>query len=368
MPAPLDAIVKAIEAIAPLRFAEPWDNVGLIVAPARPRRVDRALLCIDMTAEVVAEAARKHARLVVAYHPPLFHAVKRLDGEQPAARALAHGIAVYSPHTALDAAPGGVNDWLADGLGRGERAAIDLRAEQSDAEQCKLVVFTPHDAADRLRAALAEAGAGQIGGYAQCSYNLAGFGTFRGGRTTHPAVGRRGRLEHADELRIEMVCPRRALPAIARAIAAHHPYEEPAWDLYTLQPKPTDRIGQGRRVTLSEPVTLAMLVARIKRQLGLKHVRVADAAGRRHVRTIALCAGAGGSVLTGQEADVYWTGEMRHHDVLAARQRGTSVVLCDHTNTERPYLKVLRTRLREMLGDAVAFDLSTRDREPLAIT
>jgi len=358
-------IIETLATVAPSRYAEEWDNVGLIVDPPRDRHIDRVLLCIDMTLDVVAEAVSRKAQMVVAYHPPLFKPTRRLDADAPAVRALAAGIAVYSPHTALDAAPGGVNDWLADGLGEGQREAIRAIAEQRAGEQCKVVVFTPADEVDALRAAMSDAGAGVVGDYTQCSFNLPGFGTFKGGESTNPTVGRRGRLETADEVRLEMVCPRKAVPAIARAIEANHSYEEPAWELYALEPKTDDRIGQGRRVTLDKAVPLNTLTQRIKAHLGLDHVRVAEA-NKRKVKTIALCAGAGGSVVGGQNADVYFTGEMRHHDVLAANARGISVILCDHTNTERPYLKVLRQRLQAQVK-GVKFELSRQDREPLRV-
>jgi dinuclear metal center YbgI/SA1388 family protein len=365
MPATCQQIVDAMEQIAPARFAESWDNVGLIVRPPREKRISTAVLCIDMTLAVVDEALGKKAEMVIAYHPPLFNPIKRLDPDQPAVRAMAEGLAVYSPHTALDAAPGGVNDWLADGLGKGKRAAISAVADPAERDQCKVVVFTPADCVDRLRSAMADAGAGVIGDYTQCSFNLSGFGTFTGGESTNPTVGRRGRMERAEEIRLEMVCPRSVVPSIARAINQHHPYEEPAWELYPLEPKTDDSIGQGRLVTLDQPVALSTLVKRIKQHLGLDHVRVAEAA-KQKVRTIALCAGAGGSVIGGQDADVYFTGEMRHHDVLAANARGISVVLCDHTNTERPYLKVLARRLRQSVAGA-KFILARADREPLRV-
>ena len=354
-----------MEQIAPSRLAESWDNVGLIVRPLREKRISTAVLCIDMTLAVVDEARRKKAQMVIAYHPPLFNAIKRLSTTQPAVRALAEGLAVYSPHTALDAAPGGVNDWLADGVGKGDRVAISAAADPADRDQCKVVVFAPSDGVDRLRSAMADAGAGVIGDYTQCSFNLAGFGTFKGSESSNPTVGRRGRLERADEIRLEMVCPRKAVPSIARVIQQHHPYEEPAWELYALEAKTDDSIGQGRLVTLDQPVALSTLVKRIKQHLGLDHIRVAEAS-KRKVRTIALCAGAGGSVVGGQAADVYFTGEMRHHDVLAANANGTSVVLCDHTNTERPYLKVLARRLRQSVA-GTKFILSRADREPLRV-
>ncbi|MEM7201120.1 MAG: Nif3-like dinuclear metal center hexameric protein [Planctomycetota bacterium] len=259
----LPQVVAALQDLAPLEWAEEWDNVGLLLEPFGRRSVRRVLLTIDLTSAVVAEARDSKAELVVAYHPPIFAPLRRLTqaaaGERNVLACVAAKIAVYSPHTALDAAPGGVNDWLADGLGAGAREGLLPRGDE-------------------------DSGA-----------------------------------------------------------------------------------AQGRRVTLARPVRLGALVRRIKQHLGLSSVRVAKSA--RHddgepVRDVALCAGAGGSVIGGVPADVHWTGEMRHHDVLAALERGTSVVLCEHTNTERGYLPRLRERLRERLG-GVDVALAKADAEPL---
>ena len=175
-------------------------------------------------------------------------------------------------------------------------------------------------------------------------------------------------MERADEVRMETVCGAGALPAVAAAIQRVHPYEEPAWDVYPLAAKPTANTGQGRLVTLRRAVSVKTLVDRVKKHLKLGHVRLAKPAGRSgSIKTIALCAGAGGSVIANVEADAYLTGEMRHHDTLAAAATGTAVILCDHTNTERGYLPVLKRRLAGALDNAVEVTVSRRDREPLEI-
>lgn len=381
MNATLQTIVHALQSIAPLRFAEPWDNTGLLfapgskTAPGTARPVRRILLTIDLTDAVMAEALTQQTDLIVAYHPPIFEAVKRIGELKPAVvRAIENGIALYSPHTALDAAPGGINDWLADGLGIGERESLRPSVALLESEQCKIVVFVPVDHVDRLRNALAEVGAGGMGDYHHCSFNIEGIGTFWGSEATHPAVGRKGRLERVPEIRLEMIASPAMLPAVAKVINREHPYEEPAWEAYMLQQRPMTGesgtgAGQGRLVTLNKPVSLNMLVNRVKKHLRLKHVRVAQTGGRASamVRTVALCAGAGGGVLKGVAADVYLTGEMRHHDVLDATAGGTSVMLCDHTHTERGYLPLLKRRLSKLIDKSVTIAVSRADREPLRI-
>lgn len=270
VPAPLSDVLATLQRLAPLSFAEPWDNVGLLLEPVPVEQappVACALLTIDLSDEVLSEAETLGATLVIAYHPPIFQGLKRLRSsvaaERVVLRCAARGIFVFSPHTALDAAPGGVNDWLLDALGPGERAPC---------------------------------------------------------------------LPHTSDA----------------------------------------RFGQGRSVRLAMPLTLATAVGRIKRHLGLQHLRVAAAAGHadgtRSIQSVAVCAGAGGSVFEKLSGfDLYLTGEMRHHDVRARVEEGASVVLSEHTHTERGYLHVLCDWLRAGTGGAVAFHVSRRDRDPLSI-
>ncbi len=377
----LGHVVELLESIAPARFAEDWDNVGLLLDPEvsadpaarRAAPVGRALLTIDLTEAVMQEALDERVELVVAYHPPIFRGLKRITADLAQSRvllaAVRAGIAIYSPHTALDAAPGGVNDWLAEALGEGDSTPITPSFE---GDELKLVVFVPEENVEALRNALAdEAGAGWIGNYSHCSYNLGGQGTFLGHEGTSPAIGKSGQLETVDEIRVEMVCTRRQLPRAAQVIHRVHPYEEPAWDVYALGQKPRPGSGMGRLVTLREPAKLDALVARIKTHLGLARVRVAAVPEHESgapIAKAAVCAGAGGSLfekLRGPE--LLLTGEMRHHDVLARVASGTSVVLCDHTNTERGYLPTLARRLEELAGGQLAAVVSKRDRDPLEI-
>lgn len=375
MSIPLSVLLEKLESLAPLRYAEEWDNVGLLIDP-RSRGADldvrRMLLCIDATHAVVEEAINARVGCLLSYHPPLFRAQKRFANiEAPLLFAAArHGFAVYSPHTALDAVPLGINDWLVEGLGAGSSQALVPHPELDPNATFKLVVFVPRDQADRLRDVLAEAGAGRIGAYSHCSFNISGEGTFFGLEGSDPVVGHAGRLEHVDEQRLEMVCPKRALPAISRAIAQHHPYEEPAWELYPLAAKPDDRAGAGRLLALDAPVSAPELINRVKAHLGLEQLRVAlsseHLAGER-IQHVAVCAGSGRGVFEkARDADAYVTGELGHHDVLALLARGKSVILAEHSHTERGYLPRLKERLAALTEGKIEILIAESDREPLA--
>lgn len=377
MTLPLNRLLAALERLAPLDLAESWDNVGLLVDP-RERGVeldvDQVLLAIDATPEVVAEAVSRRAQCLVAYHPPLFEKKRRYQrATDPVLfAAAAANCAVYSPHTALDSVPGGINDWLSGCLGASAAEISPLTASRrKDPGQLKLVVFVPETHADALRDALSQAGAGIIGAYSKCSFGLRGEGTFVGDDSSSPAVGEKGRFERAPELRMEMVCPERALPAVTRALARVHPYEEPAWDLYTLADKPVPGAGVGRRVEFQEPRRLAELLGALKENLELPTLRLAESpshAAGVPIRTVSVAAGSGSGVFAGSPpSDLYLTGEMRHHDLLALLARGSSVVLCEHSSSERGYLPRLRARLLAETDGAVSVTLAEDDREPLRV-
>jgi dinuclear metal center YbgI/SA1388 family protein len=378
----LREVTALVEEIAPLEYAESWDNVGLLLEPLADRQrpdqapsVRRVMLLVDLTRAVLEEAIERDVDFIVAYHPPIFEPLKRLRASSPKERlvtvAARAGLAIHSPHTALDAAPGGVNDWLADAFGKGARAPlVGARRVEANASY-KLVVFVPPEHTEALRSALATAGAGVIGNYTECSYELRGEGTFVGGDGANPVVGERGRLERVTETRLEMVCSEEALGAVATALRRVHPYEEPAWDIYPLAPKPRLGIGAGRSVTLDEPAPVGTLVERIKAHLGRKTVRVAIAerhASGEPIESVAVCAGSGRGLLArATQSDLYLTGELGHHDVLFALSRGASVVLAEHSSSERGYLAVLADRLKQRAKGDIEVLVSEADRDPVEL-
>lgn len=361
----LNDLLAVLEDYAPTRYAESWDNVGLLVGDAA-QEVSRVLLTIDYTPAVAQEAARDRCEAVISYHPPIFDGLKRISGASLIYDAIRRGIAIYSPHTALDVADGGTNDMLADALGLDEVRPLRLIAPTPS--EYKLVTFVPAESAEKMASALFAAGAGRIGDYSCCSFRTPGTGTFFGQTgLTNPAVGQAGQLERVEELRVETVVPIGRVDAVIRALRASHPYEEPAFDLVQLAAHPQSR-GQGRIGTFAATVERSAVIERIKQQLELDHLLVAGPADGT-ITSAACCAGACGDLLTdalSQGAELYLTGELRHHDALRAAGRGMTVVCTLHSNSERAVLKRVAAHLAEYLPQ-LNIQISRADRDPFTI-
>lgn len=386
-------LVAALDRIAPFRFAEPWDKVGLLLGAPADTLGGPILLTIDLTESVLDEAiglgggGAGGAGAIVAYHPPIFEPLARLTDRSAAERIILRaaraGLAMLSPHTALDAVPGGVCDWLCEGLSttspdgkiHGDcRALVPLAQHHHpltphpSTHEVKIVTFVPATHLDTVRNALATAGAGIIGHYRVCSFSTPGTGTFLGDPGTNPAVGESGTLQAIAEVRLEMVCSHAALPLALQTLRRFHPYEEPAIDVVPLVPQPVRNVGAGRRLSLDRPATVPELAARLRAFLH-SPVRYADAAHGAPVKVVGVCAGSGGELadkLRPEGCEVFVTGELSHHKTLALVNAGVSVILGEHTGTERGYLPRLADKLVAALP-GVDVVVSKADRDPLTL-
>jgi dinuclear metal center YbgI/SA1388 family protein len=366
-------VEAALDRLSPFRLAESWDNVGVLVATSR-KSLDRILLTIDLTEAVLDEAIAKRADGIVAYHPPVFSPLKRLADrdrvERLVRRAVAEDLWIASPHTALDAAPNGLNDWLAGFAGKGRVEPLRRASIARSSEAFKIVTFAPKPSVDAIRSAMSQAGAGRIGDYSECAFESDGTGTFFGGASTQPAVGSRGRLERVEESRLEMVCGAASLAAAIESLRASHPYEEPPIEVYALQPQPQVDAGAGRVMHLAKPTDLASLAKSFCRGLKLSRIDVAEAkhgGAKQRVARIGVCAGSGGDLLDAaieQGCDAFLTGELSHHRVLDAVSRGLSILLVGHTESERGYLPTLAKRLKQACPGLETI-VSKVDRPPL---
>jgi dinuclear metal center YbgI/SA1388 family protein len=347
-------LVDHLQTFAPLALAETWDNVGLLLGdPDQPAA--KVLTCLTVTPAVVAEAVEQRVGLIVSHHPILFKSTQRITTETPEGRMLwdlsRAGVAVYSPHTAYDNCRGGINDQLAESIG-----LQDIRplVRRTGPNQVKIVVFVPEPDLAAVSQALFDAGAGVIGQYRECSFRLAGTGTFFGGDSTNPTVGQRGRREEAPEYRLEVICSQDLVGRAVAAMRKAHSYEEPAFDLYPLQSLPADA-GAGRLGVLPTPLSPSDLARCVAKVLGVPSLVLTGARDRAAVRTLAIVCGAGGSLLGDAlhaSADAFLTGELRFHDELAAQHAGLAALVAGHYLTERPGVEHLATLLTKAFPDA----------------
>lgn len=335
-------IVQLVDRFAPPSLAMEGDPVGLQIGN-RNHQVERIMVALDAYPDVIHEALTSGVDLLVTHHALMYRPLKRIDTStargQALAVALAHDLAVYTAHTNLDITDGGVNDVLADLLGLRDVTILDL---QSNEPLRKLVVFVPVEAHEHVMQAICDAGAGHIGRYSHCTFNVGGMGTFLPHLGTSPTVGVVGRLERTEEVRMETIVPVSCMAQVVAAMQKAHPYEEAAYDIYPLDlwGKP---FGIGRVGNLPERLPLTAFAEGVKQRLGLAHVRFGGSPTAL-VQRVAVLGGAGGKwVQKALEmgADVMVTSDVDHHTVAEASQDGLAVVDATHAALERPALHAL---------------------------
>lgn len=367
-------VVDFLDRFAPRDLAADWDNVGLLLGE-RSAAVERIMTCLTVTPESAAEAVEGRADLIVTHHPIFFRGVKRLSGDTPEGRMVLGlvraGVAVYSPHTAFDNTHGGINELLASRLGlmdvvplRRAAARGVGQAFQPDTSM-KVVVFVPENDLNRVADAMFAAGAGHIGEYHECSFRLAGIGTFFGSDAANPAIGQKGRREEVQEWRLEAVCPAGRVEAVVAALRRAHSYEEPAFDIYPLHAPPSGR-GEGRLGSLPRAKPLGEWAAAVKAALQTGPVQIIGDL-QCLVQRVAIACGAGGEMLADAvraRAEVLLSGEMRFHDYLHARAHGLALVLPGHYASERCGIEDLAERLRGQFPQLHVW-ASSRETDPV---
>ncbi|MBU0763857.1 MAG: Nif3-like dinuclear metal center hexameric protein [Bacteroidetes bacterium] len=314
-------IIKALEEFAHPSIQESYDNAGLLVGDPY-REVQSALLTIDVIPEVIEEAIRGNHGIIISHHPLVFSGLKRLTGrnwvERTVIQAVKNDIAIYASHTNMDAVTGGVNSRICQKLGL--RQCMIL-APMKDV-LCKLVTFIPPDYAEKVRDAVFSAGAGKIGAYDKCSFNTTGQGTFRASDKAKPFTGKKGELHYEEEIRFETVFPRCQQNNILRALLNAHPYEEVAYDIYSLD-NSFGLAGAGMIGTLSRETDEFAFLKKVKRIFGSGIIRHTKPTGRK-VKKIAVCGGSGSSLLgtaISAGADVFVTADFKYHQFFDADNR-----------------------------------------------
>lgn len=359
-------VAAAIEEISPLGLAQDWDNVGLLIGD-RHKSVRNVLLTIDTTRDVVAEAKELKTDLIISYHPVIWDGLKKITTEGSSSTVyelIRSGIAVFSLHTALDAAVGGVNDGLAEIVGIEDAEPIGDYVVNPAGDNYKLVVFVPVASLADVSNAVFAAGAGAIGNYSHCGFGTDGTGTFLPLKGAKPAIGRKGTLEKVSEVRFETIVPAGKLDVVVTAMKEAHPYETPAFDVFKLH-STEPRFGLGRIGELAQPLRIAKIIERIKKATGAKAVGLIGD-DKRLVKRAAVCAGTCGPILNSviaAKADLYLTGELKHHQALAAQEAGLTCICLSHTVSERFILKRIAGQLRKRLK-GIKIKISKKDADP----
>ena len=364
-------VVAALDAAYPPRLAAEWDSVGLVCGDPADE-VRRVLVAVDATSAVVDEALAWDAQLLLVHHPLLLRGVDTVGAHTPKGallhRLIKGGCALFTAHTNADSADPGVSDALAAALGVTVTGVLDPLA---GTEMDKWAVFVPVADTARVQSAMFAAGAGAIGEYRECSWRTTGKGQFLPLDGAHPTIGSVGAVESVTEDRVEMVARRGARDAVLAALRSAHPYEEPAFDVLELAALPS-RQGIGRIGTLDAPVTLAALTERVRAGLP-ETVWGVRAAGdpERPVRTVAVCGGAGDSLLTAATragVDVYITADLRHHPVDEhLRAAGPAVIDVAHWASEFPWCAQACGVLTDVFGSTPETRVSQIRTDPWTV-
>ena len=342
-------VLSILEKLAPSRLAEEWDNVGL-QAGSLGVEVHGVLVALNVNEKVMEEAEARGCDLILTHHPLIFQPLLSVSDANAAGRlvqqALRGGISVVAAHTNLDAAPGGLADVMAELAGLVHTRPLS----GSPAPWSKLVTFVPAAGLDRVRAALFDAGAGEIGDYRHCSYTTMGTGTFLPMEGARPAIGAVGKDESVEELRLEMVFPGGRDDEIIAALSAVHPYEEPAYDIYPLATR-SHESGCGRAGQLEAPVSLRGFAAVLARAFGMDSARFSGDASRT-VRRAAVVSGSGAGMIGTAAAvsDVLVTGDLKYHDLTQAEDLGLALIEIPHDICETGLLSLWSESLEQRLA------------------
>ncbi len=341
-------IIRYMEELAPANLAEDYDNVGLLIGN-RGSKVNRILVCLDVSSKVVDEAVEKNVDLIVSHHPVIFKGIKRINEDDAKGsiiyKLIKNNIGVYSAHTNLDVAHGGVNNYLSSLLGLTEiRNLVGYKSEKL----FKIVVFVPVESVDSVRDSMSRAGAGWIGNYSDCSFMTKGVGTFMPLEGTNPYIGTRGKLEKVDEYRLETVVSKDNLQRVIEAMIHAHPYEEVAYDVYPLEINGRE-YGMGNVGVLDKSITLESFINLVKERLNIKNVRLIGSTEKEIKKVAVFCGSFDNRVAWAAklQADVLVTGDVKYHDAMDMTEMGMCVIDAVHFNTER----IIVPRLVQLLSD-----------------
>ncbi|MFA7617325.1 MAG: Nif3-like dinuclear metal center hexameric protein [Moheibacter sp.] len=342
----ISEVISHLEKLAPTAYAEDFDNVGLLVGDAGAE-VTKILVTLDTLESVVDEAIEKRANLIVSFHPIIFSGLKKITGasyvEKAVIKAIRNDIAIYASHTALDNSNKGVNFQICKKL---ELKNTQILIPQKGTI-LHLVTYVPTPDAEKLRTALFNAGAGGIGNYDCCSFNMEGIGTFRAGEESHPYVGEIGEIHKENETRISVIFEKHLKETVLKALKENHPYEEVAYEIFSLV-NDNQTIGMGMIGELENEMDETDFLNYLKQKMNAKAVRHSKLLNRK-IRKVAVLGGSGSFAIGNAKragADVFVTADLKYHDFFGAENR---ILLADigHYESEQFTKELLTAYLSE---------------------
>lgn len=330
----VNGVTTILEQLAPLGYAENFDNVGLLVGDAK-MEVQGILVTLDTLENVVDEALAKNCNLIISFHPIIFKGLKKITGrnyvERTVLKAIKNDIAIYAIHTALDNSIYGVNDKICNVLGLTNTRILIPRKETIK----KLVTYVPLENSDAVKTALFKAGAGAIGNYSDCSFSTEGIGSYKANENANPVKGTIGTIHFEKETQISVTFSRTIEKRILSALFKHHPYEEVAYEITTLE-NSNQRIGMGMIGELEATMSETDFLSHLKDTMKATVVRHSELRNK-HVKSVAVLGGSGAFAIGAAKAagaDVFVTADVKYHEFYQAEKQ---LVIADigHFETEQ---------------------------------
>ena len=309
-------VINHLHNIAPLAYAEDFDNVGLLVGD-KNEKVSGILVTLDTLEAVVDEAIENNCNLIVSFHPIIFCGLKKITGktyvERVVIKAIKNNIAIFSIHTALDNAFQGVNSIICNQL---ELTNKKILIPQSGTIK-KLQTYVPKSNAEALRFALFKVGAGSIGNYESCSFNVDGEGTYLGNEDSNPVIGERGQLHKEKETAISVTFQKHLESKVLKSLFEAHPYEEVAYEISTLE-NANQHIGMGMIGELKNSMETEDCLKYIKSKMQTDCVRHSKSLNK-PIKRIAVLGGSGSFAISAAKAanaDLLITADLNYQNHL----------------------------------------------------
>jgi dinuclear metal center YbgI/SA1388 family protein len=356
-------IFPILEELAPLAYAEDFDNVGLLVGD-KNTICTGILVCHDALESVVTEAIRENCNLIVCFHPILFSGIKKITGknyvEKAILKAIKNEVAIYAIHTALDNHFNGVNRIFGEALGLKNLKILIPKTQFIQ----KLITFVPTNFIEEVKSALFKAGAGTIGNYTECSFTSYGKGTFKGNANSNPVIGEKNSLSEVEEIKLEVTFEKHLQQTILQAMRTAHPYEEVAYEIYTLE-NLHQQIGLGMIGELDDELEEISFLHLVKEKMQCEAIRHSTFIDKK-IKKVAVLGGSGSFAITEakkQKADAFVTADLKYHQFYESDNE-LLIVDIGHFESERYTKDYIVRYLKEKIAN-FAIVLSKENTNPI---